>query len=121
MCDRSLFAAMTAGGGQYYPPTYEKDGFIHATLDPKFLLEVGNHFYQGVTGDWICVLLNPALLGGKIVYEAAAPVGEIEAVEVDGAPKFPHIYGGIPGKAVIATYAIQRGKGGEFLSIPGLC
>ena len=40
------------GGGTYYPPTYEQDGFIHLTADPLKLLGVANHFYKSSIGDW---------------------------------------------------------------------
>jgi uncharacterized protein (DUF952 family) len=120
MCDEATFNSMTANKGLYYPPTYSQDGFIHATGDPNFLLGVGNHFYKSVVGNWICLKLEPSQLGGKIVYEAAAPVGNISAIEHENAPKFPHIYGGIPAKSVIGKYRIVRGADGSFLSIEGL-
>jgi uncharacterized protein (DUF952 family) len=59
---------------------------------------------QEVKGDWICIKVEPSLLGGPIVYEAPAPVGNIEAFDYVKAPEFPHIYGGIPLKAVLATH-----------------
>ena len=46
MCDASEFAAATVDGGFYYSPTFKDDKFIHATADPQFLLEAGNHFYK---------------------------------------------------------------------------
>ena len=48
MCDAKEFEAATAGGGLYYSPTFKDDKFIHATADPQFLLEAGNHFYKVV-------------------------------------------------------------------------
>lgn len=56
MCDAKEFATMTANEGFYYSPTFAIDKFIHATADPKFLLEAGNHFYK------VCYvfLLNPS-------------------------------------------------------------
>mmetsp|Transcript_35921 Transcript_35921/g.34004 ORF Transcript_35921/g.34004 Transcript_35921/m.34004 type:complete len:131 (+) Transcript_35921:65-457(+) len=120
MCDAIDFNAKTANDGIYYSPTFDSEKFIHATADPALLLSAGNYFYKAVVGNWICIKLEPTLLGGPVVYESAAPVGSTE-VEANSAPKYPHIYGGIPGKAVISTYAIQRGEDGTFLSIPGLC
>ena len=46
MCDASEFAAATVDGGFYYSPTFKDDKFIHATADPQYLLEAGNHFYK---------------------------------------------------------------------------
>ena len=49
MCDASEFAAATVDGGFYYSPTFKDDKFIHATADPQFLLEAGNHFYKVIS------------------------------------------------------------------------
>ena len=46
MCDAKEFALATVDGGFYYSPTFKDDKFIHATADPQFLLEAGNHFYK---------------------------------------------------------------------------
>lgn len=46
MCDAKEFEIATADGGFYYSPTFKDDKFIHATADPQFLLEAGNHFYK---------------------------------------------------------------------------
>lgn len=56
MCDAKEFATMTANEGFYYSPTFAIDKFIHATADPKFLLEAGNHFYKV----FYVFLLNPS-------------------------------------------------------------
>jgi uncharacterized protein (DUF952 family) len=72
-------------------------------------------------GEWICIKLSPHLLTGKVIYEAPAPVGNIEAFDYKKAPQFPHIYGGIPAIAVLNEYKIVRGSDGTFLSITGLC
>jgi uncharacterized protein (DUF952 family) len=120
MCDAAQFTEATSAGGMYFSPTFAADKFIHATADPQFLLEAGNHFYKAVVGDWICIKLEPSLLGGPVVYEAPAPVGDIEAFDYVKAPKFPHIYGGIPKKSVLQTFKIIRGEDGSFLSIEGL-
>lgn len=126
MCDTAAFAEATKDGGLYYSPTFAADGFIHATANPLFLLEAGNHFYKEVPGAWICIKLDVSLLGdAKVVYEAPAPVGAIEAVDYEAEHKipdvtFPHIYGGIPAAAVVQTFAIMRSEDGGFVSIEGL-
>ena len=41
------------------------------------LLKVANHFYKNSPGNWICLRIDPKLLGAsRLVYEPAAPVGE---------------------------------------------
>ena len=115
------FDLQTQGDGMYYSPTFKQDKFIHATKEPQFLLDVANHFYKESVGDWVCIKLVPELLGGRVVYESPAPVGNTEAYDHEGdAPVFPHIYGGIPACSVIGRYRIIRASDGTFLSIEGI-
>ena len=60
MCIATVFDESTEGNKMYYPPTYSADGFIHATAEPQFLIEVANHFYKTSVGDWICIKLEPS-------------------------------------------------------------
>eukprot|EP01032_Pedospumella_encystans_P015766 gene15766-18017_t len=120
MCDASEFERGTNDGAEYFPPTYAQDGFTHASAYPVDLVACGNNFYKQVKGDWICISLNSALLDGEVKYELAAPVGERNTNDTSGQPKYPHIYGGIPKRAVMKVYKIVRGADGEFLSIAGL-
>ena len=89
MCEIRLFETATANGSMYYPPTYPQDGFIHATKEPQFLIDVANHFYKESNGDWICIKLEPMMLP-PVIFESPAPVGTTAAYEHDGdSPKFP--------------------------------
>jgi uncharacterized protein (DUF952 family) len=125
MCDVEDWNEQIASNGFYVPPTYEQDGFIHATAVPSFLLGVANHFYKDSTGSWICLKIDPnSFAMGKVIYEAAAPVGNKEEYDHSDAgpePKFPHIYAPIPKAAVIGMNAIKRSEDGSFLSIDGIC
>ena len=127
MCIASEFAEATKDGGLYFSPTFAQDKFIHATAEPRFLLEAGTHFYKQSVGDWECLKLEVSKLAeGSVIYEAPAPVGAIEAVDYEKEhampeqPKFPHIYAGIPSSAVVQSFPIVRNSDGEFLSITGL-
>ena len=126
MCITTEWDSQIKEFGHYAPPTYGADGFIHATAEPEFLLGVANHFYKESVGDWICLRIDPNSLGSsKVVYEAPAPVGNIEAYdheEKEGEqPKFPHIYGPILKDSVIGKEKIVRAKDGSFLSIDNIC
>ncbi|RYH13816.1 DUF952 domain-containing protein [archaeon] len=124
ICDKALFHSQMDSKAIYFPPTFQQDGFIHATREPACLLTVGNHFYKSSPGDWVCLEIDPAYLGCRCIYETPAPVGEIEShVKGDAAtsPHFPHIYGGLPRLAIVRTFDVIRGEQGEFLSIKGLC
>ena len=108
----------------YYPPTYDVDGFTHGTSNPAKLLNVANHFYRDVPGEWLCLQMTVDSLaaeGVATVYEGTAPVGDKPAdFEGAGDELFPHIQGGIAPAAVISVFPIERSADGEFLSIPGV-
>ena len=125
MCCVEDYELAIQQGGSYYSPTYEQDGFIHATENPALLLHAGTHFYRSSVGRWICLKIDANKLNAEIKYEAPAAVGNIKAVDYAEdrieAPKFPHIYGAINTDAVIEQFLIVRDSDGSFLSIPGLC
>ena len=63
----------------YFPPTYDQDGFTHATAKPNLLLNVANHFYTDIPGDWLCLEMTIDSLhdnGVDVVFESTAPVGD---------------------------------------------
>jgi len=108
-------------GEAYYPPTYQQDGFTHATANPAKLLSVANHFYQSVPGQWFCLKMTVeslAATGVETVFEGTAPVGDIQP-NFDGSDDelFPHILGGIKPAAALEVLAVTRAEDGQFLSI----
>ncbi len=108
----------------YFPPTYEQDGFTHATANPDLLLNVANHFYTDVAGEWLCLRMTVESLqaqGISVVFEGTAPVGDKQP-DFEGTEDelFPHVLGGIPPKAVLEVYSVERNESGDFLSIPGV-
>ncbi|CAN0552525.1 unnamed protein product [Ectocarpus sp. 12 AP-2014] len=58
-----------AGGDGYLPPTYEADGFIHATKEAGLLLPVANHFYTDVPGSFICLRIDTTALKSEVRFE----------------------------------------------------
>ena len=54
----------------------------------------------------------------SIFFSSLCP-GSIEAFDYVKAPAFPHIYGGIPKKAVLATHRIIRWVTGSAVQGPG--
>lgn len=76
------------------PPTYEVDGFTHATADPSFLIGVANHFYKATQPDWICLGMTRASLAAAHItlkFEDPSPVGTTQALnqEQSGGQRFP--------------------------------
>ena len=119
-----LWNQAAAAGETYYPPTYEADGFTHGTSNPDKLLNVANHFYPDVAGDWYCLRMTVeslAATGVETVFEGTAPVGDIQP-DFEGADDelFPHIMGGISAKAVLEVHAVRRAADGTYLSIEGV-
>ena len=110
--------------GIYHPPNYEVDGFTHGTSNPQKLLNVANHFYPDVEGDWYCLRMTVESLktsGVETVYEGTAPVGDIQPdFEGAGDELFPHIHGGLKASAVLEAHKVNRADDGAFLSIEGI-
>jgi len=76
------------------PPTYEVDGFTHATADPSFLIGVANHFYKTTQPEWICLGMTRASLAAAQItlkFEDPSPVGTTQALnqEQSGGQRFP--------------------------------
>ena len=108
-------------GQVYYPPTYEQDGFTHATANPEYLLTIGNHFYKETQGEWLLLKMTVESLektGVKTIFEGTAPVGDKQPdFEGSKSELFPHILGGIESGAVLEVINVTRSSSGEFLSI----
>eukprot|EP00775_Hariotina_reticulata_P006071 gene6071-6310_t len=104
----------------YYPPTYDADGFIHLTKEARLLLDVANHFYKEIQGEFLVLAIDSKALTSKVVFEAAAPVGDRKAYDEAAQQLFPHLYGSIDFSAVTAELPVQRSEDGTFLAIPGL-
>lgn len=127
LVQKHIWEECKAKKSTYYPPTYEADGFTHATADPKFLIGVANHFYKDVKADWLCLGMTRASLAKAnltLKFEDPEPVGKTPALNADqsGGERFPHIYGGIPSSGVVfEERVVKRADDGTYLSIDGLC
>lgn len=124
LVQKTLWDQAVATDRTYYPPTYEQDGFTHATANPAMLMNVANHFYKDVAGDWLCLQMTRESLrsqGVNMVFEGTAPVGD-QPADFDGsdAELFPHIHGGIHPLSVVEVFAVKRNAAGEFLAVPGV-
>lgn len=124
LVQKSLWEEAIATNSTYFPPTYQQDGFTHATANPKFLLTIGNHFYPQVEGDWLCLRMSVDSLVAtdvKTIFEGTAPVGDKEA-DFAGTDSelFPHILGGIHPDAVLEAHVVNRNDQGRFLEVAGV-
>ena len=119
-----LWQAAIERDATYFPPTYEQDGFTHATANPDLLLNVANHFYTDVPGKWLCLQMTvDSLKGGgvEVVFEGTAPVGD-KAPDFPGTDDelFPHILGGIHPSTVLEGHDVVRSEDGAFLAVVGV-
>jgi uncharacterized protein (DUF952 family) len=124
----SVWNAACEAGTEYYPPTYDSDGFIHATHDGALLVSVLNHFYTEIKDDFLCLELATSTLSSPVKMEAPAPVGNKashpggqEGEDASAVVKFPHIFGPItPLSCVTRKMPVARAEDGAFLHVEGL-
>lgn len=87
----------------YQVDTLASEGFIHCTREADRLVQVANQFYRQISGDFVILCIETDLLTSEVRWEAA-----------DG-HLFPHIYGPIQPKAVVAVMTFPRNPSGHFL------
>jgi uncharacterized protein (DUF952 family) len=90
--------------GEYRPDSLAFDGFIHLSR-PEQVVQVGNSFYRE-TPTAILLWVDPQALDAELRWEDSD--GQI----------FPHLYGPIPVRAVLAAPYLPRTPQGEFTSAP---
>lgn len=86
----------------YYHPTIAEVGFIHCSTKEQTVSTL-NRKFKGVK-DLLLLEINSEKIKAKIVYEDLNNRGE----------KHPHIYGGIPIKAIIKIYRLNPDNKGIF-------
>lgn len=123
MCQVSVWEEAKREGSAYFPPTFEQDGFTHATGVPSRLITTANHFYQSIGGPWVCLRFSRTALkklGIIVKYEQPMAVGaQSPDTEEWTTWVCPHVYGGIPPQVVEAELPMVR-DGAVFKSIEGV-
>jgi uncharacterized protein (DUF952 family)/mannose-6-phosphate isomerase-like protein (cupin superfamily) len=122
MCQLGLWETAKSKGTAYFPPTFEADGFTHATAVPSRLIETANHFYQDVRGEWVCLRFRRSALqrlGIMMRDEQAMAVGDKEASNDFSDWICPHVIGGIPPQVVDREFPMLR-DGVAYTAIEGL-
>jgi uncharacterized protein (DUF952 family) len=108
-----------ASKADYAPPTYEQDGFIHATNEASFLLRVANQYFKETPGDFLLLRIRPSLLkDAPVKYES--PTEAVGEGTAEDAVTFPHIYGTVNTDSVVEEYAVTRTEDGSFSGVVGL-
>ena len=60
-------------GQAYLPAAFDADGFIHCTTEPEVLLHIANSFYRAAPGEFLVLVIDPALLTAPLRYEPPSP------------------------------------------------
>jgi uncharacterized protein (DUF952 family) len=94
------------GDEDYRGDTLESDGFIHCSDFGTAHLPAGRLF-AGRT-DLILLVIDPGLLEVPVRWEEPVPPG-------DNLPWFPHVYGPIPQRAVVAVHDFPSQPDGTFV------
>jgi uncharacterized protein (DUF952 family) len=120
-----LWQAAVEKNVMYFPPTYEQDGFTHATANPDLLINVANQFYLDVPGKCLCLRMTIKSLrasGVRVVFEGTASVGGKKEASFTGTDHklFPHILGGIHPSTVLGVHEVVRSADGTFLTVAGV-
>jgi uncharacterized protein (DUF952 family) len=92
--------------GEYRPQSLDTEGFVHCSDYGTVHLPAGL-FYAGRT-DLVLLVIDPELLDVPVKWEKAAG-GPADL------PWFPHVYGPITPRAVVAVHDFPAGADGEFV------
>ena len=73
----------------------------------------------GIDGEWLVLTIDPKALTHRVVFEAAAPVGNSSAHKVAGEKEvlFPHLYGALNVVAVTGETKVERDADGSYSRI----
>lgn len=91
--------------GELRPDSLRHAGFVHLSTPAQVHLPA-NRLFAGRT-DLVLIYLDPGQLGSPVRWEpgvAGDPPGM----------RFPHLYGPLPVRAVLAVQAYRPGPGGRF-------
>jgi len=91
----------------YRGDSLETEGFIHCSTWAQ-LLEVANHWFPG-RDDLLLLKIDPARLSAQVRCEDGGN-GQL----------FPHVYGPIEKRAIVATKDFPLGPGGHFERLPNI-
>ena len=97
--------------GDYRPPGFETDGFIHLSRADQ-VLRPANRFYAG-RDDLVLLVIDERRVHGELRWEPSA-------VPEEAGERFPHLYGSVPVEAVVDQVAFPPGPDGLFALPPGV-
>jgi uncharacterized protein (DUF952 family) len=99
-------AEEAARAGEYAPKAFDREGFIHCSYPPQ-VCAVANRLFAG-RGDLVLFEVDRTQVPSPVVDE------NLEG----GLELFPHIYGRLPMRAVVAVHRFPCNAGGRFEVLP---
>jgi uncharacterized protein len=99
----------------YLPAEFAQDGFIHCTREPDVLLQVANAIYHDVSGEFLVLVIDPAIVTAPVKFEPPIPPPPPDAPLARHL--FPHIYGPLNRDAIVEVRPARRAADGTFLEV----
>ena len=95
-------------GDFYAPARLPEDGFVHCSGSPAQTLAVADDYFASLREPLVVLVIAPDLLGAPLRYEAPAPLAGGGRAHLAGGARFPHVYGPIERRAIVAAGVLER-------------
>ena len=99
----------------YLPAEFDKDGFIHCTRERDVLLQIANHYYRDVPGEFLVLVIDPTRVTAPVKFEPPFPPPPPDAPLARHL--FPHIYGPLDREAIVEVHPARRAPDGAFVEV----
>lgn len=101
-------------GGDVDAESLATQGFLHASCDESVMLAVANAFYAEPAEPLVVLVVDTDLVDAEIRWEAADPA---PPPGVGADVLFPHVFGPIPRRAVVAVRRPVRDRRGRYAAL----
>lgn len=105
LCTRAALDAAREAG-VYRAPSLEREGFIH--LSQAHQVAPTARAYFANVPEVIVLVIDPALVTSRIVYEAPAPLPSATPKAPEPGALYPHCYGAIELVAIVEVIELER-------------
>ncbi|WP_033303420.1 DUF952 domain-containing protein [Nocardiopsis alkaliphila] len=101
-------------GGDIEAESLSTQGFLHASADETVMLAVANALYAEPTEPLVVLVVDTERVDAEIRWEAADPA---PPPGVGPNVLFPHVFGPIPRRAVVAVRRPVRDRWGRYSAL----
>ena len=88
--------------------TLATEGFAHCTVGDELMLHVANQFYRSLTNEFVVLSIERTRLTSPLRWERPKVADTMAHVA------FPHVYGPIDVRSIVAIRSLLRADGGTF-------